>query len=61
MAKITFFSVLKNNVKCLACKQKDCQVRYYPERKKVSFYEGTRYVNKCEKDKIAYEKKLYKN
>lgn len=41
MAKLTFLQVLKNNLKCAVCKNKDCSVRYYPERKKNQYYAGT--------------------
>ena len=37
MAKLTFFSVLKSNLKCAFCKNENCPVRYMPERKKLSF------------------------
>lgn len=50
MAKLTFWRVLKNNLKCAICKKKDCLVRYYPERKKIQYCDGTRYVTSCEKD-----------
>ena len=29
--KLTFFQVLKNNLKCAFCKEKDCPARYNPE------------------------------
>ena len=54
MAKLTFFRVLKSNLKCAVCKKKDCPVRYYPERKKIQYCDGTRYVTGCEKDRQKY-------
>lgn len=54
MAKLTFFSVLKSNLKCAFCKDENCPVRYMPERKRTQFYDGTKYVTRCEKDKKAY-------
>ena len=50
MTKFTFLRVLGNNLKCAVCKKKNCPVRYYPERKKVQIYGGTRYVTRCKKD-----------
>lgn len=60
MANLTFFSVLKSNLKCAICKRKDCRVRYYPERKKTQTYEGTRYVDSCPKDREKWEKNALK-
>lgn len=60
MAKLTFFSVLKSNLKCAFCKTKDCPVRYMPERKGYHYYDGTRYVTSCEKDKKAREEAILK-
>lgn len=54
MAKLTFFRILKSNLKCAVCKKKDCPVRYYPERKKIQYCDGTRYVTGCEKDRQKY-------
>ena len=53
MAKITFLSVLKNNLNCAFCKNKNCPVRYMPERKRMEYCDGTRYVTICEKEKQA--------
>ena len=58
MAKLTFFSVLKSNLKCAVCKNKDCPVRYYPERKKSQFSGGSKFVTRCEKDKKAHEDRI---
>ena len=55
MAKLTFFSVLKSNLKCAFCKKENCPVRYMPQRKKTQIYEGTRYVTRCEKDKKEHK------
>ena len=53
MARLTFFSVLKSNLKCAFCKNKNCPVRYMPQRKRTQYYDGTRYVTRCEKDRKA--------
>ena len=50
MAKLTFFSVLKSNVKCVFCKEKDCPVRYMPQRLKIQTYNGFRLITRCKKD-----------
>ena len=51
MGRLTFFSVLKNNLRCAFCKEKFCRVRYYPNRMKIQIYEGRRYVDSCPKDR----------
>ena len=28
--KYTFFEVLKNNIECAFCKEKNCRMKYYP-------------------------------
>lgn len=61
MAKLTFFSVLRSNLKCAFCKNFDCPVRYFPDRKKVKYSNGSRYVTRCERDLKAYENQIYKN
>lgn len=60
MAQISFFRVLKSNVKCAFCKKKDCTVSFFPERKKYQYYDGTRYVIECEKDRKAREDSILK-
>lgn len=55
MAKLTFFSVLKSNLKCAFCKKENCPVRYMSHRKKTKYYDGTRYVTRCEKDQKTLE------
>lgn len=60
MARITFFSVLKSNLKCAFCKRKKCPVRYMPEREKTQIHYGVRYVIKCEKDLKEREKAILK-
>lgn len=60
MAKLTFFSVLKSNLKCAFYKNKNCPVRYMPQRKKTQYYDGTRYVTRCEKDRKAHEDVILK-
>lgn len=60
MAKLTFFSVLKSNLKCVFCKNKNCPVRYMLHRKNFQYYNGTRYVTRCEKDKKVRESAILK-
>ena len=60
MAKLTFLSVLKSNLKCAFCKKENCPVRYMPKRKKTQIYNGTRYVRRCEKDQKAREDAILK-
>lgn len=60
MAQISFFRILKSNVKCALCKNKNCPVRFFPERKQYQYYDGTRYVIECEKDKKAREDSIIK-
>ena len=60
MAKLTFLSVLKSNLKCAFCKKENCPVRYMPQRKKTQIYNGTRYVRRCEKDQKACEDAILK-
>ena len=60
MAKITFFSVLKSNLKCAFCKKENCPVRYMPQRKKTQIYDGLQYVARCEKDEKAREDAMLK-
>lgn len=60
MAKITFFQVLKSNLKCALCKKKKCPVRYYPERKKTQYYNAERYITRCEKDEKSHVEKTEK-
>ena len=61
MEKLTFFAVLKSNLKCAFCGNKDCPVRYMPQRKKVQFSHGTKYVTKCEKDRKSREGAMLKD
>ena len=60
MAKFTFLRVLGSNLKCAVCKKKDCPVRYYPERRKIQYCDGTRYVTDCEKDRQKHIEKSLK-
>ena len=60
MAKLTFLSVLKSNLKCAFCKKENCPVRYMPQRKKTQIYNWTRYVRRCEKDQKAREDAILK-
>lgn len=56
----TFFSALKSNLKCAFCKEKECPVRYLPDRELKQFYHGTVYVTSCKKDKEKWERDLFK-
>ena len=60
MAKLTFLSVLKSNLKCAFCKKENFPVRYMPQREKTQIYNGTRYVRRCEKDQKACEDTILK-
>ena len=60
MAKLTFFSVLKSNLKCAFCKIENCPVRYMPKREIVQYCHGIRYVIGCEKDIEAHRKAILK-
>ncbi len=60
MEKLTFFSVLKSNLKCAFCKNKNCCVRYMPQRQIIESYEGSRFFTICDKDKKAREKNILK-
>ena len=51
MAKLTFLWGLKSNLKCSICEKKGCPVKYYPEKKKIEYCSGTRYITTCEKDR----------
>ena len=61
MARITFFSALKSNVKCAFCKKKDCPVRYMPGRIEIQTYVGYHRITKCEKDQKAHEDAILKD
>ena len=60
MARITFFSVLKSNLKCALCKKENCPVKYMPERKQSQTYDGHRFITRCEKDQKAHEDAILK-
>ena len=60
MNNLSFFSVLRSNLKCALCKNKNCRVRYYPNRIRVEFCGGTRYVDVCQKDKDKKWKEVLK-
>ena len=60
MEKLTFFSVLKSNLKCAFCKNENCPVKYMPRRENYYYYDGTRYVTRCEKDQKALEDAILK-
>lgn len=61
MKRLTFFSVLRNNLKCAFCKNKDCRLRYLPNRKEEYYYSGTRFVEECPKDKEKSVKQALNN
>ena len=54
MEKLTFFSVLKSNLKCAFCDEKHCHVRYFPKREKTQYYDGRKYVTRCKNDQEDY-------
>lgn len=56
MANISFFKVLKSNIKCAFCKDKFCALRYFPERRKRV---GTHYLV-CPKDQEKRVKNVLK-
>ena len=60
MASLTFFSVLKSNLKCAVCKKKKCPVRYMPNRKHIEVHSGTAYAITCEKDQKKREDDFFK-
>ena len=60
MKNMSFWSVLKSNLKCAFCKEKNCRIRYYPTRKKYYVYSGTRYVEECKKDREKKFDKAFK-
>ncbi len=60
MAKLTFFSVFKSNLKCAFCKIEKCPVRYMPQRKKTQYYDGILLVTRCEKDEKARKDAMWK-
>ncbi len=60
MTKLSFFSVLKSNLKCAFCKKENCTVKYLPERKRIQYYNGSKFVIECEKDKEKRENAIFK-
>lgn len=60
MTKLSFFSVLKSNLKCAFCKKENCTVKYLPERKRIQYYNGSKFVTECEKDKEKRENAIFK-
>ena len=60
MARVNFFSVLKSNFKCAICKNKNCKVRYFPNRESVTYSNGAKYVTRCEKDRKKEEDRVFK-
>ena len=60
MAGVNFFSVLKSNFKCAMCKNKNCKVRYFPNRESVTYSNGAKYVTRCEKDRKKEEDRVFK-
>lgn len=50
--KPTFFRVLKNNLKCAFCREKDCPARYSPDKTGMSLsYSGQYYPIGCQKER----------
>lgn len=60
MKKLTFWNVLKSNLKCAFCKVKCCPVKYMPNRNYTQWAGGSRWVTRCEKDKEAELKRIIK-
>lgn len=60
MTKLTFFSVLKSNLKCAFCKNVNCPIRYMPHREKTYIYNASRCVTKCEKDRKSLKNEVSK-
>ena len=60
MTKLSFFSVLKSNLKCAFCKKENCTVKYLPERKRIQYHNGSKFVTECEKDKEKRENAIFK-
>ena len=58
MNNLSFFSVLRSNLKCAFCRNKKCWVRYYPNRRNVQIYNGIRHVYDCPKDRDKKLKKM---
>ena len=50
MPNVTFWEVLKSNIKCAVCRKKDCPVRFMPERKKRAVKDSMWQIT-CEKDR----------
>ena len=50
MAELTFWRVLKSNLKCAFCKERKCPVRFFPERKLRVYFGGSYWVTKCKYD-----------
>lgn len=61
MENLSFFSVLRSNLKCAVCKDKKCPVRYMPQRRKVQLYDGHRFITSCKKDEEKQDRKTTKN
>lgn len=56
MKNISFFQVLKNNLECAFCKEKNCTVRFLPRKQKEFFHDGTRIILRCRKAPTAQER-----
>ena len=46
MKKLSFFKVLKGNIKCALCKEEKCNVRYYPNLEKSELVTGGDWLRK---------------
>ena len=56
--KLTFFQVLKNNLQCAFCKEKDCPAKYQPNREAiVTTWSGNSHPVGCSKDNILGKRK----
>ncbi len=58
MCKMSFFSVLRSNIKCAICRNKNCKLRFTPNRREVQIYGGRRYVDTCPKDRDKQWKEM---
>lgn len=57
MSKTTLFSVIKGNIECAFCKEKNCPLRYYPNHERII---GGSKKQGCKKDFEKRSKKVLK-
>ena len=50
MRKLSLWKVILSNIKCGFCKEKNCKVRFYPERRQIRNVGGKYYTILCFKD-----------